>query len=82
MLCQARGPSFSRLAHPDERDLGPRLERLGGESEDSKWTLCYSSFTDDTTSPATFHMQCDQYITTMAIAHNSLNCTFGGYVRC
>eukprot|EP01046_Picozoa_sp_COSAG06_P003211 COSAG06_NODE_122_length_23062_cov_43.568990_2_plen_96_part_00 len=46
-----------------------------------QWSLCFSSFTDDVTTPSTFHTQCDQYNTTLTVARNSLNYTFGGYVR-
>ena len=46
-----------------------------------QWSLCFSSFTDDATTPSTFHKQCDQYDTTLTVARNSLNYTFGGYVR-
>ena len=45
------------------------------------WSLCYSSFTDDASTPAAFHAQCDQYSTTLTVASNSLGYTFGGYVR-
>jgi hypothetical protein len=45
------------------------------------WKVCFSSFTDDTTMPNTFHRLCDQYDTTLTVARNSLNYTFGGYVR-
>jgi hypothetical protein len=46
-----------------------------------QWSLCFSSFTDDATTPSTFHRLCDQYDTTLTVARNSLNYTFGGYVR-
>eukprot|EP01046_Picozoa_sp_COSAG06_P035768 COSAG06_NODE_3878_length_4809_cov_166.836306_6_plen_162_part_00 len=46
-----------------------------------QWSLCFSSFTDDATTPSAFHKQCDQYSTTLTVARNSLNYTFGGYVR-
>jgi hypothetical protein len=46
-----------------------------------QWSLCFSSFTDDATTPSTFHRLCDQYNTTLTVARNSLNYTFGGYVR-
>ena len=46
-----------------------------------QWSLCFSSFTDDATTPSTFHKQCDQYDTTLTVARNSLKYTFGGYVR-
>ena len=45
------------------------------------WSLCYSSFTDNHDTPATFHTQCDQHNITVAFARNSLGYTFGGYVR-
>eukprot|EP01043_Picozoa_sp_COSAG02_P070182 COSAG02_NODE_12324_length_1562_cov_1.622693_1_plen_330_part_01 len=45
------------------------------------WALCYSSFTDDATTPKTFHAQCDHYNTTLIMVINSLGFTFGGYVR-
>ena len=43
------------------------------------WGLCYSSFTDDATSPAAFHQQCDQYSKTVMLARNSQGYVFGGY---
>ena len=46
-----------------------------------QWSLCFSSFTNDATTPSTFHTQCDQHDTTLTVARNSLNNTFGGYVR-
>eukprot|EP01046_Picozoa_sp_COSAG06_P043031 COSAG06_NODE_5576_length_3392_cov_63.026067_3_plen_145_part_00 len=46
-----------------------------------QWKVCFSSFTDDATTPSTFHRLCDQYDTTLTVARNSLNYTFGGYVR-
>ena len=45
------------------------------------WARCYSSFTDNHDTAATFHAQCDKHNTTMVFAINSLNYTFGGYVR-
>jgi hypothetical protein len=32
--------------------------------------LCFSSFTDDATTPSTFHAQCDQYDVTMTVARH------------
>ena len=43
-----------------------------------EWTLCYSSFTDDNRTSAAFHQQCDGFNTTVVVARNSLNYTFGG----
>eukprot|EP01046_Picozoa_sp_COSAG06_P016218 COSAG06_NODE_1066_length_10841_cov_14.808806_14_plen_500_part_00 len=45
------------------------------------WTLCFSSFTDDASTPSAFHSQCDEYNVTMVVARNSLGYTFGAYVR-
>eukprot|EP01046_Picozoa_sp_COSAG06_P050205 COSAG06_NODE_7897_length_2338_cov_9.835194_1_plen_220_part_00 len=46
-----------------------------------QWSLCFNSFTDDATTPSTFHRLCDQHNATLTVARNSLNYTFGGYVR-
>jgi hypothetical protein len=70
---------------------GSRLiTKAGGDNLDGwmkakmkgkQWSLCFSSFTDDATKPSAFHRQCDQYSTTLTVVRNSLNYTFGGYVR-
>ena len=60
---------------------GDSLNEWAGQGAERKWALCFSSFTDDATSPAEFHAQCDQYNTTVTVARNSLGYTFGGYVR-
>ena len=51
--------------------------------------LCYSSFTDDSTTAAAFHAQCDPYTATVSVPHNAGgendgktivgNYTFGGF---
>ena len=46
-----------------------------------QWSLCFNSFTNDARTPSTFHELCDQHNTTLTVARNSLNYTFGGYVR-
>ena len=46
-----------------------------------QWKVCFSSFTDNATTPSTFHNLCDQYDTTLTVARNSLKYIFGGYVR-
>eukprot|EP01046_Picozoa_sp_COSAG06_P013987 COSAG06_NODE_855_length_11931_cov_20.218813_11_plen_188_part_00 len=51
------------------------------KAKGKQWSLCFSSFTDNATTPSTFHTQCDQHDTTLTVARNSLNYTFGGYVR-
>ena len=54
---------------------------MEAKAKGKQWSLCFSSFTDDATTPSAFHQQCDQHDTTLAVARNSLNYTFGGYVR-
>ena len=54
---------------------------MKAKAKGKQWSLCFSSFTDDATTPSTFHKQCDQHDTTLTVARNSLNYTFGGYVR-
>ena len=55
--------------------------RMPLELEGKQWSLCFSSFTDAATTASTFHTQCDQHNTTLTVARNLLNYTFGGYVR-
>ena len=50
---------------------------IGGHT----WLPCFDSATDDASSAAMFHAQCDQYKVTVTVASNSLGYTFGGYVR-
>eukprot|EP01046_Picozoa_sp_COSAG06_P028032 COSAG06_NODE_2504_length_6751_cov_103.337041_3_plen_155_part_00 len=59
----------------------PFSYRMPLELEGKQWSPCFSSFTDDATTPSTFHRQCEQYDTTLLVLRNSLNYTFGGYVR-
>ena len=44
------------------------------------WVKCFDSDTDDASTPAAFHAQCDAFAETVSIARNSLGFTFGGYV--
>lgn len=43
------------------------------------WTRCYSTYTGRLDA-ATFHSQCDGFSTTLVVARNALNYSFGGYV--
>jgi hypothetical protein len=61
-------------------EWGTTLNGWVGEAE-QEWALCFSSFTDDTRTPAVFHDQCDQYDATLTVVHNELGFTFGGFVR-
>eukprot|EP01046_Picozoa_sp_COSAG06_P030598 COSAG06_NODE_2916_length_6098_cov_10.324721_4_plen_430_part_00 len=50
---------------------------------DQRWVLCYSSFTNDSSTPAVFHQLCDRHTNTLSVAHaEGTNYTFGGFVRC
>ena len=74
------------LQFPGSRLITAELEdNLDGwmkaKVKGKQWSLCFSSFTDDATTPSTFHRLCDQHDTTLTVARNSLNYTFGGYVR-
>jgi hypothetical protein len=51
------------------------------KAKGKSWALCFSSFTENATTPITFHAQCDQYNTTLIMVINSLGFTFGAYVR-
>ena len=51
-------------------DWGKQLNEWKGKA-DQRWVLCYSSFTDNSSTPAVFHRQCDIYNNTLSVAHNS-----------
>ena len=59
---------------------GARLNGWANQTAGQRWQLCYTSFTMSKTAAA-FHASCDQYKPTVTVAHNSLNKTFGGFVR-
>jgi hypothetical protein len=46
------------------------------------WVKCFDSDTDDASTPAVFHANCDAFDETVSIARNALGYTFGGYVSC
>lgn len=43
-----------------------------------QWVQCYSSFQNGSR-PSAFQKGCGNYATTLIVARNGLNCTFGGY---
>jgi hypothetical protein len=47
----------------------------------SEWLPCFDSDTDDASTPAVFHAQCDEHAVTVSIASNSLGYVFGGYAE-
>jgi hypothetical protein len=76
-------PSFfpgSRIV-PNATWAGTLDDWMPPKAKGKRWAQCYSSFTDNATTPSTFHAQCDQYNTTLIMVINSLGFTFGGYVR-
>ncbi len=52
-----------------------------GKPDSQVWSLCYSSLTDDASTPPVFHRQCDMHSTTVVFARNALGNVFRGYVR-
>ena len=42
-----------------------------GEGAPTRWEQCYSTFTMDARTPATFHEQCDAHSATLVVAHNT-----------
>ena len=80
------GPHFtgSRLLMPE---WGAALTCWVGNSvATDEWILCFSSFTDDTMTPAAFRARCDAYNATVSVARNAGNggsnagnYTFGGF---
>ena len=59
---------------------GAQLNTWANQTVDQRWELCYSSFGMNKTVEE-FHRRCDQFKPTITVAHNSLNRTFGGFVR-
>ena len=45
------------------------------------WVRCFDSATDDASTPAVFHQNCDPFAETVSVASNSLGYTFGGYAE-
>ena len=71
-------------AFPESRIITPaqgaQLNSWANQTAGRRWELCYTSFTMVKT-VAEFHSRCDKYTPTVSVAHNSLNHTFGGFVR-
>ena len=67
-----------RLITPE---WGKQLNEWAGIA-DQEWALCYSSFRDNSSSPAMFHELCDRYTNTLSVAYaEGMSHTFGGFVR-
>ena len=58
----------SRLITPPQ---GALLNSWANQTTGQEWTLCYTSTTMSTASPAEFHKGCDQYKPTVTVARNS-----------
>ena len=67
----------SQLVSPAQ---GVQLNAWAEQTVDQRWELCYTSFGMNRTA-AEFHRRCDQFKPTITVARNSLNHTFGGFVR-
>jgi hypothetical protein len=68
----------SRLITPAQ---GMLLNGWSNQTAGQRWELCYTSFAKMTKSVEEFHGSCDEYQLTVTVARNSLNRTFGGFVR-
>eukprot|EP01052_Picozoa_sp_SAG31_P007552 SAG31_NODE_360_length_17025_cov_5.362460_15_plen_282_part_00 len=70
-LCEAQahdaGEQFDG-SHIISPSLGHTLDEWIFRDDEHSWELCYSSYTDDASSPATFHEQCDAYGKTLTVA--------------
>ena len=67
----------SRLSTPAQ---GMLLNGWSNQTAGQRWELCYTSFAMAKTVEE-FHGSCDEYQLTVTVARNSLNRTFGGFVR-
>jgi hypothetical protein len=65
----------------DNTTWGDEVNTWTKGAKSQQWSLCYSSFTDDASTPAALHRQCDMHNTTVVFARNALGYVFGGYVR-
>jgi hypothetical protein len=54
------------------------LNKWTGMDPLQEWVRCYSSF-ENGSNPSAFHLGCDRYATTLVVARNAINHTFGGY---
>ena len=59
-------------------DLAATLNGWASLDVLQEWVRCYSSF-ENASHPSAFHQGCDSYATTLIVARNGLNQTFGGY---
>ena len=83
--------SFCPTAHPSPlfpgtkivtAQWGAQINNWTSRAADGKWARCYSSFTNDSSSPSTFHRLCDPHAVKLTVGHNdAFNHIFGGYVR-
>ena len=80
LLSPAVHPPFPSSRILTNETWGATMNRWAEMEADRRWVLCYSSF-KDAASTDVFHKQCDQFGTTMTVAHNSIGRKFGGFVR-
>ena len=63
-------------------EQGSALNTLAGFGAKCNWTMCYSSFTNDSSTPDVYHKQCDQYNKTLHVVVNhvaGVPRVFGGF---
>ena len=67
-----------------DSEMGVSLNGLTGFGPTQNWTMCYSSFTNDSKTAAVFHQLCDRHDNTLSVVINHIDGVprvFGGWVR-
>ncbi len=75
-------PSYFAGSQILSAEQGSALNTLAGFGATRNWTMCYSSFTNDSSTPDVYHQQCDQYTKTLHVVVNhvaGVPRVFGGF---
>ena len=63
-------PSYFPGSQILSAEQGSTLNGLAGFGATQNWTMCYSSFTNDSSIPDVYHEQCDQHTKTLHVVIN------------
>eukprot|EP01044_Picomonas_judraskeda_P014454 COSAG03_NODE_2296_length_2907_cov_2.655271_3_plen_278_part_00 len=63
-------PSYFPGSQILSAEQGSTLNGLAGFGATQNWTMCYSSFTNDSSTPDVYHEQCDQHTKTLHVVIN------------
>ena len=66
-------PSFFPGSQILSAKQGLALNTLVGLEATQNWTMCYSSFTNGSSTPAVYHEQCDQHTKTLHVVINHVD---------